>query len=209
MIKKVNKMAYIEIKDLKKTYKTGEIINTVLNNVNISIEEGELAVIYGPSGAGKTTLLNLIGGLDTADEGSIIIGNQEINKLSIKQLNNYTKNNIGFIFQSYNLIQNLTALENVKIASELVNKHRDEIQILEELGIKDKKDKMPFELSGGEQQRVAIARALAKRSKILLCDEPIGALDYENGKRILRSIARYLQTRKNYSYNCYTQFSNK
>lgn len=202
-------MAYIEIKDLKKTYKTGEIINTVLNNVNISIEEGELAVIYGPSGAGKTTLLNLIGGLDTADEGSIIIGNQEINKLSIKQLNNYTKNNIGFIFQSYNLIQNLTALENVKIASELVNKHKDEIQILEELGIKDKKDKMPFELSGGEQQRVAIARAVAKRSKILLCDEPIGALDYENGKRILRCVTRCLQEGKNYSYNCYTQFSNK
>ena len=202
-------MAYIEIKDLKKTYKTGEIINTVLNNVNISIEEGELAVIYGPSGAGKTTLLNLIGGLDTADEGSIIIGNQEINKLSIKQLNNYTKNNIGFIFQSYNLIQNLTAMENVKIASELVNKHRDEIQILEELGIKDKKDKMPFELSGGEKQRVAIARALAKRSKILLCDEPIGALDYENGKRILRCVTRCLQEGKNYSYNCYTQFGNK
>lgn len=202
-------MAYIEIEGLKKTYKTGEIKNTVLNDVNLKIEEGELVVIYGPSGAGKTTLLNIIGGLDTADEGKIIIGNQEINKLSAIQLNDFTKNNIGFVFQFYNLIQNLTALENVKMASELVRKHRDEIQILDELGIKDKKDKMPFELSGGEQQRVAIARAIAKKSKMLLCDEPIGALDYENGKRILRSIARYLQTRKNYSYNCYTQFGNK
>ena len=181
-------MAYIEIEGLKKTYKTGEIKNTVLNDVNLKIEEGELVVIYGPSGAGKTTLLNIIGGLDTADEGKIIIGNQEINKLSASQLNDFTKNNIGFVFQFYNLIQNLTALENVKMASELVRKHRDEIQILDELGIKDKKDKMPFELSGGEQQRVCIARAIVNEPKLLICDEPTGNLDPETSEEIMKVI---------------------
>lgn len=179
-------MSYIKIEGLKKSYKTGKIVNNVLRNVNLEIEEGELVVIYGPSGAGKTTLLNIIGGLDKADEGKIVVGNKEITKYNSKQLNEYTKNNIGFVFQFYNLIQNLTALDNIKIASELVGKRGDEIEILKKLNMFDKKDKMPFELSGGEQQRIVIARAVAKKTKILLCDEPIGALDYENGKNILQ-----------------------
>lgn len=179
-------MSYIKIEGLKKSYKTGKIVNNVLRNVNLEIEEGELVVIYGPSGAGKTTLLNIIGGLDKADEGKIVVGNKEITKYNSKQLNEYTKNNIGFVFQFYNLIQNLTALDNIKIASELVGKRGDEIEILKKLNMFDKKDKMPFELSGGEQQRIVIARAIAKKTKILLCDEPIGALDYENGKNILQ-----------------------
>lgn len=179
-------MSYIKIEGLKKSYKTGKIVNNVLRNVNLEIEEGELVVIYGPSGAGKTTLLNIIGGLDKADEEKIVVGNKEITKYNSKQLNEYTKNNIGFVFQFYNLIQNLTALDNIKIASELVGKRGDEIEILKKLNMFDKKDKMPFELSGGEQQRIVIARAIAKKTKILLCDEPIGALDYENGKNILQ-----------------------
>ncbi len=179
-------MSYIKIEGLKKSYKTGKIVNNVLRNVNLEIEEGELVVIYGPSGAGKTTLLNIIGGLDKADEGKIVVENKEITKYNSKQLNEYTKNNIGFVFQFYNLIQNLTALDNIKIASELVGKRGDEIEILKKLNMFDKKDKMPFELSGGEQQRIVIARAIAKKTKILLCDEPIGALDYENGKNILQ-----------------------
>lgn len=179
-------MSYIKIEGLKKSYKTGKIVNNVLRNVNLEIEEGELVVIYGPSGAGKTTLLNIIGGLDKADEGKIVVENKEITKYNSKQLNEYTKNNIGFVFQFYNLIQNLTALDNIKIASELVEKRGDEIEILKKLNMFDKKDKMPFELSGGEQQRIVIARAIAKKTKILLCDEPIGALDYENGKNILQ-----------------------
>lgn len=179
-------MAYIEIEGLKKTYKTGEIKNTVLNDVNLKIEEGELVVIYGPSGAGKTTLLNIIGGLDTADEGKIIIGNQEINKLSAIQLNDFTKNNIGFVFQFYNLIQNMTVIENVELATQLCKNSLDPSDILDKVGLKNRKNNFPAQLSGGEQQRVAIARAICKNPKLLLCDEPTGALDYKTGKQILK-----------------------
>lgn len=179
-------MVCIKIENLKKRYKTGNLVNTVLDGVTLNVEKGEFIVIYGPSGAGKTTLLNIIGGLDRANEGKIFVNDIDITKFNTNQLNEFTKNNIGFVFQFYNLIQNLTVIENIKMASELVKSQGSEEIILEQMGMEDKKNKMPFELSGGEQQRVSIARAIAKKSNILLCDEPIGALDYENGKNILQ-----------------------
>ena len=179
-------MAYIEIEGLKKTYKTGEIKNTVLNDVNLKIEEGELVVIYGPSGAGKTTVLNILGGMDTATTGKVSVDGTRVDKLKGKKLIQYRREDIGFVFQFYNLMQNLTALENVELALQICKDPLDAKTVLEEVGLGERMYNFPAQLSGGEQQRVAIARALAKNPKLLLCDEPTGALDYVTGKSILK-----------------------
>lgn len=181
-----DKMAYIELKKINKIYKVGEIEVKALNNTSFEIEKGELVCILGPSGAGKTTCLNILGGMDTATSGSLKVDNKEITNLKRKELINYRRNDIGFVFQFYNLIQNLTALENVELAVQLCKDHLDPKEILKKVGLKDRINNFPAQLSGGEQQRVAIARAIAKNPKLLLCDEPTGALDYKTGKQILK-----------------------
>ena len=181
-----DKMAYIELKKINKIYKVGEIEVKALNNTSFKIEKGELVCILGPSGAGKTTCLNILGGMDTATSGSLKVDNKEITNLKRKELINYSRNDIGFVFQFYNLIQNLTALENVELAVQLCKDHLDPKEILKKVGLKDRINNFPAQLSGGEQQRVAIARAIAKNPKLLLCDEPTGALDYKTGKQILK-----------------------
>lgn len=179
-------MAYIEFKDVTKQYKMGEVIINALNNTNFEIERGELVVIVGPSGAGKTTTLNILGGMDTVTSGKVLVDNKEITKLTDKQLVTYRRNDIGFVFQFYNLVQNLTAKENVELATQLCSDALNVDEILDKVGLTDRKDNFPSQLSGGEQQRVAIARAIAKNPKLLLCDEPTGALDYKTGKSILK-----------------------
>lgn len=179
-------MAYIEFKDVTKQYKMGEVIINALNNTNFEIEKGELVVIVGPSGAGKTTTLNILGGMDTVTSGKVLVDNKEITKLTDKQLITYRRNDIGFVFQFYNLVQNLTAKENVELATQLCSDALNVDEILDKVGLTDRKDNFPSQLSGGEQQRVAIARAIAKNPKLLLCDEPTGALDYKTGKSILK-----------------------
>ena len=179
-------MSYIEFQNITKEYKMGEITIKALNKANFNIEKGELAVIVGPSGAGKTTALNILGGMDRATSGSLIVDGKEVTKLNEKQLIKYRRDDIGFVFQFYNLIQNLTALENVEIATQLCKDALSPSKILEEVGLKNRKNNFPAQLSGGEQQRVAIARAIAKNPKLLLCDEPTGALDYKTGKQILK-----------------------
>ncbi len=179
-------MAYIEFKNISKVYQMGEISIKALNKASFSIEKGELVVILGPSGAGKTTCLNILGGMDEATSGSLIIDGTDITKLKGKDLINYRRHDIGFVFQFYNLIQNLTALENVELAVQLCKDHLNPEKILKKVGLKDRIDNFPSQLSGGEQQRVSIARALAKNPKLLLCDEPTGALDYKTGKQILK-----------------------
>lgn len=179
-------MAYIEFKDVTKQYKMGEVIINALNNTNFEIEKGELVVIVGPSGAGKTTTLNILGGMDTVTSGKVLVDNKEITKLTDKQLVTYRRNDIGFVFQFYNLVQNLTAKENVELATQLCSDALNVDEILDKVGLADRKDNFPSQLSGGEQQRVAIARAIAKNPKLLLCDEPTGALDYKTGKSILK-----------------------
>ncbi len=179
-------MAYIEFKDVTKQYKMGEVIINALNNTNFEIEKGELVVIVGPSGAGKTTTLNILGGMDTVTSGKVLVDNKEITKLTDKQLVTYRRNDIGFVFQFYNLVQNLTAKENVELATQLCSDALNVDEILDKVGLTDRKDNFPSQLSGGEQQRVAIARAIAKNPKLLLCDEPTGALDYKTGKSILK-----------------------
>ncbi len=181
-----DKMAYIELKKINKIYKVGEIEVKALNNTSFKIEKGELVCILGPSGAGKTTCLNILGGMDTATSGSLKVDNKEITNLKRKELINYRRNDIGFVFQFHNLIQNLTALENVELAVQLCKDHLDPKEILKKVGLKDRINNFPAQLSGGEQQRVAIARAIAKNPKLLLCDEPTGALDYKTGKQILK-----------------------
>ena len=181
-----DKMAYIELKKINKIYKVGEIEVKALNNTSFKIEKGELVCILGPSGAGKTTCLNILGGMDTATSGSLKVDNKEITNLKRKELINYRRNDIGFVFQFYNLIQNLTALENVELAVQLCKDHLDPKEILKKVGLKDRINNFPAQLSGGEQQRVAIARAIAKNPKLLLCDEPTGALDYKTGKQVLK-----------------------
>ena len=178
-------MAYIEFKDVYKTYRMGEVEIQALAGAAFSIERGELVCILGPSGAGKTTCLNVLGGMDSATSGSVIIDGQEITGLSRRELTNYRRSDIGFVFQFYNLIQNLTAVENVELAVQLCKDHLDPREILTRVGLGDRLDNFPAQLSGGEQQRVAIARAIAKNPKLLLCDEPTGALDYKTGKQIL------------------------
>ena len=179
-------MAYIEFKNISKKYKMGELEIKALNKANFEIDEGELVVILGPSGAGKTTCLNILGGMDSATSGEFIIDGIDITKLKEKELIKYRRNDIGFVFQFYNLVQNLTALENVELANQLCKDHLNPEIILKKVGLKDRMNNFPAQLSGGEQQRVAIARAISKNPKILLCDEPTGALDYKTGKQILK-----------------------
>lgn len=178
-------MAYIELKNVYKTYKMGEVSINALDDTNFEIEKGELVVILGPSGAGKTTCLNILGGMDSPTKGDVLVDNVNIAKLSNKDLIKYRRNDIGFVFQFYNLVQNLTALENVELAVQLCKNYHNPNTILDSVGLTDRKQNFPSQLSGGEQQRVAIARAIAKNPKILLCDEPTGALDYKTGKQIL------------------------
>ena len=179
-------MAYIEFRDVSKIYDMGEVKIKALENTNFKIEEGELVVIVGPSGAGKTTTLNLLGGMDNATDGRIIIDGIDITKYKGKQMIKYRREDIGFVFQFYNLVQNLTALENVELATQICKNSLNPRKILAKVGLKDRMKNFPSQLSGGEQQRVAIARAIAKNPKILLCDEPTGALDYNTGKQILK-----------------------
>lgn len=179
-------MSYIEFRNVNKTYKMGELEIKALNNTNFQIEKGELVVIVGPSGAGKTTALNILGGMDKVTSGKVIIDNKEINKLKDKELIKYRRNDIGFVFQFYNLVQNLTAKENVELATQICDDSLNVDEILNKVGLENRKDNFPSQLSGGEQQRVAIARAIAKNPKLLLCDEPTGALDYVTGKQILK-----------------------
>ena len=179
-------MAYIEFKNISKKYQMGEVEIKALNKTNFEIDEGELVVILGPSGAGKTTCLNILGGMDSATSGEFIIGGVDITKLKDKELIKYRRNDIGFVFQFYNLVQNLTALENVELANQLCKDHLNPETILKKVGLKDRMNNFPAQLSGGEQQRVAIARAISKNPKLLLCDEPTGALDYKTGKQILK-----------------------
>lgn len=179
-------MAYIEFKNVVKEYKMGEITIKALDNTNFEVEKGELVIIVGPSGAGKTTALNILGGMDTVSSGSVIIDNNDISKFNRKRLIKYRREDIGFVFQFYNLVQNLTALENVELATQICSDHLDSREVLKKVGLEKRMDNFPSQLSGGEQQRVAIARAIAKNPKLLLCDEPTGALDYVTGKQILK-----------------------
>ena len=179
-------MAFVEFHDVGKTYHVGEIEIHALHDTSFEVEKGELVVIVGPSGAGKTTLLNILGGMDTLSTGKVLLDGQEISALNKKQLTDYRRHDVGFVFQFYNLIGNLTALENVELANQICKDPLDAQQILTEEGLGDRMKNFPSQLSGGEQQRVAIARALAKNPKLLLCDEPTGALDYQTGKAILQ-----------------------
>ena len=179
-------MSYIEFKNVCKEYKMGEITIKALNNTNFQIEKGELVVIVGPSGAGKTTALNILGGMDTATSGKVTVDGREVTNLKNKALIQYRREDIGFVFQFYNLVQNLTAKENVELATQICKDSLNPEEVLKKVGLKDRMDNFPSQLSGGEQQRVAIARAIAKNPKLLLCDEPTGALDYKTGKQILK-----------------------
>lgn len=179
-------MEFIEFKNVSKEYTMGEVKIKALNKTNFTIKKGELVVILGPSGAGKTTCLNILGGMDTVTSGQVFIDGVDITKYKAKNLINYRRHDIGFVFQFYNLIQNLTALENVELAVQLCNDYLEPEQILRKVGLKNRLHNFPAQLSGGEQQRVSIARAIAKNPKILLCDEPTGALDYKTGKQILK-----------------------
>ncbi|PWG60702.1 ABC transporter ATP-binding protein [Bifidobacterium catulorum] len=179
-------MAYIEMVHSYKRYHMGDTVIVANNDVSFGIEKGELAIILGSSGAGKSTVLNILGGMDTNSEGQVIIDGKDISNYTARQLTDYRRTDIGFVFQFYNLVANLTARENVELASEIVRDAQDPVQALVDVGLKDRIDNFPAQLSGGEQQRVAIARAVAKNPKILLCDEPTGALDYNTGKQVLR-----------------------
>ena len=179
-------MAYIEFKDVIKAYGEGDARIHALDGASFTVERGELAIILGASGAGKTTALNILGGMDTNSEGSVVIDGRDISNYSPKQLTAYRRTDIGFVFQFYNLVANLTAKENVELASQIVSDAQDAVKVLEDVGLGDRVDNFPAQLSGGEQQRVAIARAVAKNPKILLCDEPTGALDYNTGKQVLQ-----------------------
>lgn len=185
MILEVN-MSYLKLENVSKEYKNGESKFLALDNVSFELENGEFVVILGPSGAGKTTLLNLLGGMDVASGGNIILDNQNISRMNKKQLTNFRRNDVGFIFQFYNLMPNMTAKENVELATEICSGALNSRSVLNDVGLWDKLNSFPAQLSGGEQQRVSIARAIAKNPKILLCDEPTGALDYETGKTILK-----------------------
>ena len=179
-------MAFVEFHDVGKTYHMGEVDINALHDTSFEIEKGELVVIVGPSGAGKTTLLNILGGMDTLSTGKVVIDGVEISNFNKKQLTEYRRHDVGFVFQFYNLIGNLTALENVELANQICKDPLDAAQVLKDVGLEARSKNFPSQLSGGEQQRVAIARALAKNPKLLLCDEPTGALDYQTGKAILQ-----------------------
>ena len=179
-------MSYIEFNNVKKSYVMGEVTIDALVNTNFSIERGELVVIVGPSGAGKTTTLNILGGMDTVTEGEVIVDEKHIETLTNKELIKYRREDIGFVFQFYNLVQNLTAIENVELATQICKDAIDPYEVMTKVGLENRINNFPSQLSGGEQQRVAIARAVAKNPKLLLCDEPTGALDYNTGKQILK-----------------------
>lgn len=178
--------AFVKFEHVKKIYNMGEVSIEALTDADFEIEKGEICVIVGPSGAGKTTLLNILGGMDTLTSGKIWLDGKEISRYSQKQLTTYRRYDIGFVFQFYNLVQNLTALENVSLATQICKNPMDSAEVLEKVGLSHRINNFPSQLSGGEQQRVAIARALAKNPKLLLCDEPTGALDYNTGKAILK-----------------------
>ena len=179
-------MAFVEFHNVGKTYHMGEVEINALHDASFEVEKGELVVIVGPSGAGKTTLLNILGGMDTLSTGSVVIDGQDISAYNRRQLTEYRRHDVGFVFQFYNLIGNLTALENVELANQICRNPLDAAQVLQNVGLGARVKNFPSQLSGGEQQRVAIARALAKNPKLLLCDEPTGALDYQTGKAILQ-----------------------
>ena len=179
-------MSYIEFDDVKKIYKMGDVKIKALNGASFTIDKGEFAVIAGASGAGKSTILNLMGGMDTATTGKIIVDKENVSKFTAKWLTTYRRYDIGFVFQFYNLVQNLTVRENVELATQICKNPLDVDEVIEAVGLKERSSNFPAQLSGGEQQRVAIARALAKNPKLLLCDEPTGALDYNTGKQILK-----------------------
>ncbi len=179
-------MSYIDVQNVYKRYKMGQSVIEANSDVSFCVEKGELAIILGDSGAGKSTMLNILGGMDTADEGKVMIDGNDIAQYSQKELITYRRNDVGFVFQFYNLVQNLTAKENVELASEIVKDALDPVNVLNDVGLGKRINNFPAQLSGGEQQRVAIARAVAKNPKILLCDEPTGALDYKTGKQVLQ-----------------------
>lgn len=178
--------SFVELKDVHKRYRMGEVVISASDGVSFQIEKGEFVVIVGPSGAGKTTVLNMLGGMDVCDEGEIWVDGNDISKYNAKQMTQFRRYDIGFVFQFYNLVQNLTAKENVELAAQICKNAMDPVEVLKQVGLGDRLDNFPAQLSGGEQQRVSIARALAKSPKLLLCDEPTGALDYSTGKTILK-----------------------
>ncbi len=182
---------FVEFQNVYKRYKIGEVTITAADGVSFSIDEGEFAVVVGLSGAGKTTVLNILGGIDSCDEGKIMVGGKDISRLNKRELASYRRYDIGFVFQFYNLVPNLTARENVELATQICRDSMDADTALDSVGLSERKNNFPAQLSGGEQQRVSIARALAKKPKLLLCDEPTGALDYNTGKNILK----FLQTK--------------
>ncbi len=183
-------MSYVEMIDSVKTYEVGSNKIYANNGVTFAIEKGELAIIVGPSGAGKSTVLNILGGMDNNDSGQVIVDGKDISKFNETELTTYRRDDVGFVFQFYNLIPNLTTKENVELASQIVSDAKDATEILKEVGLEGRIDNFPAQLSGGEQQRVAIARALAKNPKLLLCDEPTGALDYKTGKSVLKLLQK-------------------
>lgn len=176
---------YVVFSDVSKYYQMGQMVIKAIDHINFSIAKGEFCIIVGPSGAGKTTVLNMLGGMDTCDEGTILLDGEKVSGFDKKRLTTYRRYDVGFVFQFYNLVQNLTARENVELAAEICRDPLDADTVLDEVGLADRKNNFPAQLSGGEQQRVSIARALAKNPKILLCDEPTGALDYKTGKQVL------------------------
>lgn len=186
---------FVKLQDITKIYKMGEVEIRAADRISFSIQKGEFVVIVGPSGAGKTTVLNILGGMDTATDGKLIVDGEDITSYNSRKLTGYRREDIGFVFQFYNLVPNLTALENVELALQICNDPLDAKEVLEDVGLGDRLDNFPAQLSGGEQQRVSIARALAKNPKLLLCDEPTGALDYNTGKAILKLLQNMCRER--------------
>lgn len=187
---------FVKLTDVTKIYQMGEVEIHAADGINFAISKGEFVVIVGPSGAGKTTVLNILGGMDTATSGQVLVDGENVTEFSRKQLTAYRRDDIGFVFQFYNLVPNLTALENVELALQICKNPRNALEVLEEVGLKERRDNFPAQLSGGEQQRVSIARALAKNPKLMLCDEPTGALDYNTGKAILKLLQNTCRERK-------------